>query len=288
MRKNIRRIFSIILAAILLLCASLPVFAKSEKCSCGTPPVIYVAALGSAKLYLDRGTENERLLFRPDTAAYLRLAARLAPAIARLAIDKNYAAFGDALIDGVRGVFGDLQMDENGDSTDRVTSDAKLPDNPDHGVDKSYYFAYDFREDPLTVADKLHEYIACVKELTGHDTVLLRASSMGGVMTMAYFYKYGTDGIDACIFQCCPILGTQVAGDLFTKKITIDPDALVRYASQLPTDEQWQSDLLCIVLDMLNYAGVFKALVGVADKLLENLTDRVFDEFMYPVFGSMP
>ena len=65
MRKNIRRIFSIILAAILLLCASLPVFAKSKKCSCGTPPVIYVAALGSAKLYLDKGTENERLLFRP-------------------------------------------------------------------------------------------------------------------------------------------------------------------------------------------------------------------------------
>ena len=65
MRKNIRRIFSIILAAILLLCASLPVFAKSEKCSCGTPPVIYVAALGSAKLYLDKGTENERRLSAP-------------------------------------------------------------------------------------------------------------------------------------------------------------------------------------------------------------------------------
>ena len=163
MRKNIRRIFSIILAAILLLCASLPVFAKSEKCSCGTPPVIYVAALGSAKLYLDKGTENERLLFRPDIAAYLRLAARLAPAIARLAIDKNYDAFGDALIDGVRGVFGDLQMDENGDSTDRVTSDAKLPDNPDHGVDKSYYFAYDFREDPLTVADRTrHRASSCL------------------------------------------------------------------------------------------------------------------------------
>lgn len=288
MRKNIRRTLSIILAAVLLLGTSLPVFAKSEKCSCGTPPVIYVAALGSASLYLDKGTENERLLFRPDTSAYLRLAARLAPAIARLAIDKNYDAFGDALIDGVSDIFGDLQMDENGDSTDRVTSDAQLPDDSDHGVDKSYYFAYDFREDPLTVADKLHEYISCVKKLTGHDTVLLRASSMGGVMTMAYFYKYGTSGIDACILQCCPILGTQVAGDLFTKKIVIDPDALVRYASQLPTDEQWQSDLLVTVLDMLNFAGVFKALVGVADKLLENLTDRVFDEFMYPVFGSMP
>ena len=52
MRKNTRRIFSIILAAILLLCASLPVFAKSEKCSCGTPPVIYVAALGLSLIHI--------------------------------------------------------------------------------------------------------------------------------------------------------------------------------------------------------------------------------------------
>ena len=52
MRKNIRRIFSIILAAILLLCASLPVFAKSKKCSCGTPPVIYVAALAVSYTHL--------------------------------------------------------------------------------------------------------------------------------------------------------------------------------------------------------------------------------------------
>lgn len=288
MHKTLKRTLSIVLAAVIVLFAAVPALAESSKCNCGTPPVIYVAALGSASLYLDKGTDNEQKLFRPETETYLVLAAKLAPAIARLAIDKDYDAFGDALIAGVRDIFGELQMDENGDSTDRVTSNASLPTDPEHGVGKSYYFAYDFREDPLTVADKLHEYIECVKTLTGHDTVLLRASSMGGVMTMAYFYKYGTHGIDACIFQCCPILGTAVAGELFTKDIVIDPDALVRYASQLPMDEQWQSDLLSSVLLLLHKAGVFDALVGVADKLLENLTDRVFEEFMYPVFASMP
>lgn len=288
MRKTLKRILSIALAAVIVSFAAAPALAESTKCNCGTPPVVYVAALGSASLYLDKGTENEQKLFRPETETYLILAAKLAPAIARLAVDKDYDAFGDALIAGVSDIFGELQMDENGDSTDRVTSNASLPTDPEHGVGKSYYFAYDFREDPLTVADKLHDYIEYVKELTGHDTVLLRASSMGGVMTMAYFYKYGTDGIDACIFQCCPILGTAVAGELFTKDIEIDPDALVRYASQLPMDEQWQSDLLSTVLLLLHRAGVFEALVGVADKLLDNLTDRVFEEFMYPVFASMP
>ena len=290
MKKTVlMRLLSLVLALVMLGAASaVPVYAQSGKCGCGTPPVIYVAALGSATLYLDKGTENERVLFRPETETYVQLALRLAPAIARLAVDKNYDAFGDSLIAGVDWVFGDLQMDENGDSTDRVTTDRELPTDPDHGVDKSYYFGYDFREDPLTVADKLHEYIEHVKELTGHDTVLLRASSMGGVMTMAYFYKYGTHGIDACIFQCCPIQGTAVAGELFTKQMEINPEALVRYASQLPLDEEWQESLLNVVLMMLYKAGVIDALVGVADNLLDNLMDRVFEEFMYPVFGSMP
>ncbi|MBS7360846.1 MAG: hypothetical protein KIG24_00740, partial [Oscillospiraceae bacterium] len=238
-RTVLMRLLSLVLALVMLgAAAAVPVYAQSGKCGCGTPPVIYVAALGSATLYLDKGTENERVLFRPETETYVQLALRLAPAIARLAVDKNYDAFGDSLIAGVDWVFGDLQMDENGDSTDRVTTDRERPTDPDHGVDKSYYFGYDFREDPLTVADKLHEYIEHVKELTGHDTVLLRASSMGGVMTMAYFYKYGTHGIDACIFQCCPIQGTAVAGELFTKQMEINPEALVRYASQLPLDEE--------------------------------------------------
>lgn len=283
-----KKILCFIISAILICSAVLPVCSAKDKCDCPYPPVIYVAALGSATLYLDADTENEKILFRPETEAYLKLVAELALPIARLTMDKNYDAFGDSLIAGVDSVFGMLRMDENGDSTDRVTTKRELPDDPAHGVDKSYYFGYDLREDPLTVADKLHTYIEHVKKLTGHNSVLLRASSMGGVMTMAYFYKYGTHGIDACIFQCCPIQGTAVAGDLFTKQMKIDPDALLRYASQLPLDKPWQSSLLNGFLQLLYRCGVFHALTDIADDLLSELMDRVFDEFMYPVFGSMP
>lgn len=282
-----KKFLCVFLCAILLCTTVIPVFAKDE-CDCGYSPVIYVAALGSATLYLDADTENEKILFRPETETYLKLVGDLLLPIAKLTADKDYDAFGDSLIAGVDSVFGMLKMDENGDSTDRVTTKETLPTDPSHGVNQSYYFGYDLREDPLTVADKLYEYIEHVKKITGHDSVLLRASSMGGVMTMAYFYKYGTKGIDACIFQCCPIQGTAVAGDLFTKQMKIDPDALLRYASQLPLDEQWQTGLLNGVLNLLYKCGVFHALTDIADDLLAELMDRVFDEFMYPVFGSMP
>lgn len=273
---------------VLIICTTLIPASAKNSCDCGYPPVIYVAALGSATLYLDADTENEKVLFRPETETYLKLVGDLLLPIAKLTVDKDYDAFGDSLIAGVDSVFGMLKMDENGDSTDRVTTKEELPTDPEHGVDRSYYFGYDLREDPLTVADKLNEFIKQVKKITGHDSVLLRASSMGGVMTMAYFYKYGTRGIDACIFQCCPIQGTAVAGDLFTKQMKIDPDALLRYASQLPLDEPWQTGLLNGVLQLLYKCGVFHALTDVADNLLAELMDRVFDEFMYPVFGSMP
>lgn len=282
-----KKIISFLLCIVIVCSSALSVCAE-DGCDCGYAPVIYVAALGSATLYLDAGTENEKILFRPETETYLKLVGDLLLPIAKLAADKDYDAFGDSLIAGVDSVFGMLRMDENGDSTDRVTTKEELPTDPSHGINQSYYFGYDLREDPLTVADKLHTYIETVKKITGHDSVLLRASSMGGVMTMAYFYKYGTRGIDACIFQCCPIQGTAVAGDLFTKQLKIDPDALLRYASQLPLDEEWQTGLLNGVLNLLYKCGVFHALTGIADNLLAELTDRVFDEFMYPVFGSMP
>lgn len=282
-----KKFLCIFLCTLIVCTAVIPVCAKSD-CDCGYAPVIYVAALGSATVYLDADTENEKILFRPETESYLKLVGSLLLPIAKLTVDKDYDAFGDSLIAGVDDIFGMLKMDENGDSTDRVTTKEELPTDPSHGIDCSYYFGYDLREDPLTVADKLHEYIEHVKKLTGHDSVLLRASSMGGVMTMAYFYKYGTSGIDACIFQCCPLQGTAVAGDLFTKQMKIDPDALVRYASQLPLDEEWQSGLLNGVLQLLYKCGVFHALTDIADNLLSELMDRVFDEFMYPVFGSMP
>ncbi|MDD6464034.1 MAG: hypothetical protein PUF57_08710 [Clostridiaceae bacterium] len=285
-----KKLFSVITSIIILSVSFLPCYAANEKCSCGEAPIVYVAALGSAQIVRDKGTENERVLFRPDTAEVLKSFAPIVPAAAKLLANKDYDAFGDVLISCVNEVFGDLALDNSGNSKPNVTTAQPHPDSAEHGLDKSYYFGYDFRLDPIENAQKLHTYIQEVKALTGHDSVRFRSSSMGGVITASYIRLYGTADIETIIFQCCPLQGTAVAGELFNGKVEINKNALLRYGKQaLPAlDNDFLGGLLYALIDALDIAGVWDGLLGIADELVANLKDRVFDECLIPIFGTLP
>ncbi len=285
-----KKILSLALALIIISIGVLPCYAESTHCTCGEPPIVYVAALGSAGIYADKGTENEKKLFRPETDAILSDFAPLIPAAAELITDGDYQAFGDVLIPCVNAAFGLLSLDNEGNTQPNVTADESHPEGSNHTLDDSFYFGYDFRIDPVENARKLKAYIDEVKEITNHDTVRFRASSMGGVVTLAYIKLYGTADIETIIFQNCPLLGTAVAGELFNGKVYIDKDALVRYADgALPSlDSDALGAILHTLIEMLDAGGVFAGLVGIADDLILNLKDRVFAETLIPIFATMP
>ncbi len=285
-----KKLLSVILAITIIAIGVIPCFAADDSCTCGDTPVIYVAALGSGYVFLDAGTENERTLFRPETTDILNDFAPLVPAAAELLSNKDYDAFGDVLIDCVNASFGMLALDGNGNSHERVTSEEFHPDaDTPHGIDHSYYFGYDFRLDPVENARKLRVFVEEVKALTKHNTVRFRASSMGGVVTMSYLRLYGSADIETIIFQCCPIQGTAVAGELYNGKVEINKDALVNYAKDaLPSmDGAVIPGILYTLVEMLDAGGVWLGLVDIADKLVLNLKDRVFAEALIPIFGNM-
>lgn len=285
-----KRILSVVLAVVMAFAVMVPGFAAAGNCTCGETPTVYVAALGSGSVILDEGTENERVLFRPETEDILKILLPVVPAAAQLVATKDYDKFGDVLIDCVNEAFGMLALDGDGNSDPRVTSEEFHPDTAEHGGDRSYYFGYDFRMDPVETARKLHTYLDEVAELTGHDNVQIRASSMGGVVMMSYIRLYGTKNIETIIFQNCPLLGTAVAGELFNGLFEINKDALVRYAEcALPALEMdFLSAVLYALVEALDAAGVFDALLGMVDGLIVNLKDRVFDECLIPIFGTLP
>lgn len=285
-----KKIISVFIAMAIFAVTFVPCYAASGKCNCGEAPIIYVAALGSAQVIRDKGTENETVLFRPNTEEVVKTFAPIVPAAVKLLATKNYDAFGDVLIDCVNELFGDLRLDENGDSMPNVASDERHPDSAEHGIDKSYYFGYDFRLDPVENAQKLHKYIEEVKVLTHHDTVRFRASSMGGVVTAAYLKLYGSADIETIIFQCCPLQGTAVAGELFNGRVEINKTALMNYGKQaLPElGNDFLSGVLYALIDALELAGIWDRLLAVADDLILNLKDRVYDECLVPIFGTMP
>ena len=286
-----KKLLAIFLSVIIASLTVIPALAAEEECNCGEPPIIYVAALGSGTLTLDAGTENERVLFRPDIGYVIGELTPVISAAGNLINDGDYDAFGDVLIECVNKIFGDLALDKDGNSSERVTCEEFHPtDEVEHSLDHNYYFGYDFRLDPIENAKKLDEYIAEVKALTKHDTVQLRASSMGGVTTMSYIKLYGTKDIETIIFQCCPLLGTAVAGELYTGKVMLNAGAIERYAAQaMPElENDFLGGMVYLLLEMLTVAGLLDAIVAIGDDLIANLKDRVFDEALIPMFATMP
>lgn len=288
MKKIIKSTVSILLVLVLSFSVVLQTTAAAEKCTCGEEPIVYVAALGSATLYQNAGTEDEKVIFRPETDTYIKLIAKLIVPLVSLIFTKDYDAFVDSLIPAAMEVFGPLANADDGTSTPDITTKEELPTDPQHGLDYSYYYGYDFRADPVASAEGLDEFIDRVIEITGHDKVRLKASSMGGVVTMAYLEKYGTEKIKSIIFQCCPIKGTALAGDLYCGNLVIEEEAVYRYGMyDLPLlVDGAGGKVLTGLVEVLYKTGVLGMLIDVIDKVLDNCLDRVYDEMLIPVFKA--
>ncbi len=288
MKRALKSTVSILLVLVMAFSVVVQTSAASQQCSCGQEPIVYVAALGSATLYQNAGTEDEKIVFRPETSAYVKMVAKLIVPLVSLIFTKNYDAFADALIPAAMDVFGPLANNEDGTSTADITTKPELPTDPTHGLDNSYYYGYDFRADPIDTAKGLDKYIDAVCELTGHDKVRIRASSMGGVVTMSYLEKYGTEKIKSIILQCCPIKGTALAGDLFCGNLVIEEEAVYRYGLyDLPLLVQGTGgDILVGLVELLYRSGILGGIIDIIDVLLDNIGDRVYDEMLRPVFKS--
>lgn len=272
----------------MLFCVASPAASALDgKCDCGYEPMIYVGPLGNTTIYENADTPEERVLYRPTTEMILGIVGDALPAAVCLAITKDYDKFAERLCDSLNDAMGALALDGNGDSAENVTVKLELPDDPEHGPDYSYYFHYDWRLDPVEVAAQLNDYVQHVKELTGHDKVNFRASSMGGVVTMAYFNEYGYGDVDACVFQSCPILGTSLAGDLLNGKIALDARAIFDLGMGAYPPVDLEGVLLDTLFCVLYYTGILDSALGLGEVLIGNLKDKLYSDFLTPVFGTV-
>ena len=283
-----KKLIAVILSAVMIFSVLAPTAsAATGKCNCGTLPTIYVGPLGNTDIYENPGAENERTIFRPTTESIIKIVFKVLPSLLPAVFTRDFTALGDALIESVYEAFGAMALDGNGNSAENVDVIIDLPTETNHGKGDQYYFHYDWRLDPVEVAGQLDDFVDHVKKLTGHDMVNFRASSMGGVVTMAYFNEYGYGDVDACIFQSCPILGTDVAGDLLCRKLALDADALLAYATDGYPPFSAGDTALWVLFNILYYSGLVDLVLGFGDTLLDKLETKVFDELMTPVFGTL-
>ena len=295
MAATIKKTVSLLLCAAILCCTTVPVLAGDEGCKCGFSPIIYVGPLGCTPIVRDAGTENEQTLWKTDTRFLLSNLKAAMPELTKALLTHDTELLGDTLAEFVLACFGDLALDAEGNSKENVTTpELNVPEGDRHGPEYDYYFDYDFRLDPYEHADRLHAFIRQVKALTGHDSVKLKCSSMGGVVLSAYLDKYGYDGIDVIICRCCPLWGTAVAGEAFCGKLELNAQALTRYAADaVPFLETGFADdfiegSLYALLAVLKGAGIMDGLCALGDAVIRAVGEKVYRKAMIPIFGSLP
>ena len=277
-----KKIISVLLA-ILMLVSSLCVlsaFAEDTACDCVHMPLIYV--FGKQTIYDDPASDNRVQLDGIDTNWAKGMVSDGSKLLTKAVISGKYDEFYDYVVGNFEERYGEFACQKNGDLPDNTTGidwswSPETINGRDHDYDNvySYVYIFDAREDPMLIADDLHDYVEAVRAATGHRRVAILSRCMGTEMCMAYFEKYGWEDIDTFFAYSSAAWGTTIFSEIFAGKIEFDVDALSQYYSEKHENDEGNQ----LILTMLELATQLRAL-GLTEKAANRLMNKMKDELL--------
>ncbi|MEE1321035.1 MAG: alpha/beta fold hydrolase [Acutalibacteraceae bacterium] len=297
-----KKFISVILALILVMSCSVTAFAGIDANATRSQiPVIRISGDGEA-LY---NSEGERIMhFRglleknedeeeDDSGIYQSIANVLLPfLIEGIAFDKwdNYY---NNLQKEIGELFGDALLDNNGNPVNGTgLSESRINymnarKNEDRKIGRGFYrwedywFNYDWRLDPLYIADEFNDYIKTIKKTTGSDKVAIMASCLGTNIVTAYIAKYGLDDIHGITFDGGVAYGSEVLSETISGKFKLDGNAIERVLIDCANYDLFDvGSFVLATVDLLTASGALDAVKGVTKeyiyyKVIEGVTSAL-------------
>lgn len=297
-----KKFISIVLTFVIVFSLSASVLATSEKCHCGVLPVVYVPGFGEP-IYRNPGTENEVSVFPPETDAILKAVPDILKALGAVLVAKDYDAFGTYAIDAADKILSEAGCNTDGTSKENIGIDpCTLPgedrhktavyafDNNEVENESEFRYTYDWRLDPIDNAKGLQEYIKQVKKFTGHNKVILASHSQGNTVVASYLHLYGNNGIEKIVFLSPAYQGLSLVGALLSRTCTVEgkEDAVAEFVMGIMGYEDITAQLVGAIISILNDYGITGNLLGFVEKILDEQLDRIFDDYLIDVMGTMP
>ncbi len=281
-----KKVISLVLACIMLFGLTIPAFAADNTATADydNTPVVIVRGIAFGSLTYDDGS----LALNVDIG---KIVGGLFKSMFAMMFSFDKDALADGIFEIAYDILSPLACDKNGESVEPVSMvqypDAlsnypgfvsQLVDDAElgiaktavekYGAENTYFFTYDWREDPKTLASQLNDMIETAKKNSGKDKVNIICASMGGMVTSAYMYYYGNDSINSAVFLSGAQNGTYVVGDALNARIVFDTDTLVNLVKSV-TDNNFFLNVLL---------GLFDG-IGVLDFVVDILNDFVADNF---------
>lgn len=287
-----KKIISVVLVMIMSLSLTLPAFAASGD---SYLPIVYVEGQGDY-IYADKDDPNSEVLNRqviPD-GMIDTIVEQLTEPLIKGALKRDYSEYCDALYNWFAPYYERMALDENGEVSNGTGNDCiqEIPtdDRSRNGMYKinSYNMTYDFRLDPLVLADQLNEYIEAIKTATGHSQVNIISRCLGVNIVLAYFYKYGTASVNKCVMYATGFDGFDVCGALFSGSVVALPDAVDRYVQSNLADDDGVQQLIKAVVTMTNKLKTLGFAIDEIYDIYEAVYQNVIPRLMKVCHGSFP
>lgn len=300
-----KKLLAVLMALVMLITGmSLGAFAKAE-----VTPVIIVSGVGARPFYMDMGTENEKTVYPPQVD-FPTVIAHGVFGIALTLVTGDVSIFSKTASYIVSDIFEEFKCDENGNSKYNV-SPITYPLSIDNyefdyandvseiqiafavsrevGEENTYFYNYDWRLDPCSNANGLDKMIENVKSATGSDKVVLVPCSMGGVQTIAYLEKFGSDDIESIIFMSAAHRGLYFVSEMFIGGVTLNQKDLFTFLSKLITVPDENADnLVSLVFDDLGQAAMLSSTFLWLDSFLQQVSDDNLWSALREIFGRLP
>ncbi len=297
-----KKFISFILVIAIIFSLSASVLAASEKCNCGVLPVVYVPGFGEP-IYKNPGTAEEISVFPPETDAIVDAVPDILKALGALLIARDYDAFGAHAIDAADKILSEAGCNLDGTSKENIGIDpCTLPytdrhktavyafENRDVDDESEFRYTYDWRLDPIDNAKGLNEYIKQVKKFTGHNKIILASHSQGNTVVASYLHLYGNKGIEKIVFLSPAYQGLSLVGALLSRTCTVNgkDEAVAEFVMGIMGYEDVTAQLVGAIISLLNDYGITGNLLNFVEKILNEQLDRIFDDYLIDVMGTMP
>ena len=295
-----KKIVSVVLAVVLVFSITIPAFAQGQNANnYDGNPVVIVRGIDFAGLTYEDG--SKALNVELDTIFPLLMQSLFA----RMnVIDKDMVI--DTVMDVAYEILSPLACDNEGNSVEKVSMvqyPGSMANHPEfvanltdggefgivktavekYGAENTYFFTYDWRKTPATLAEELKGFIDTAKSDSGKNKVNIICASMGGMVTTAYMYYYGTDSLDSVVYLSGAQNGTYVCGDALNGRIVFETDTILNLIYQATDDNLF----LRLFLGIFDGLGVFDFITNLTNDIVTDSFDEANDKVLRSCFGTL-
>lgn len=285
-----KKVLSLILAALLMLTLLVPAFAAEDATTRSTVPTILIAGDGDP-LY---DADNKRL-FRPseilnyfgdkaeeddgDSEIIDSVVNVLKPFLFEGILLDQWDNYYEKLQEELTELFSDIVLDNNGEVVngtgisnarksymEKAVKTNKADKNGTYGM-YDYRFWYDWRLDPVAVADDFNDYIEAVKKVTGKDKVAIVGRCLGTSVVLAYVAKYGTDSIHGIAFYGSVAAGAEILSEPISGKFAVDGNAINRTLADF-SDTLDIHPFINATIDLIEKSGVIDGATDIVKRTI--------------------